>query len=63
MKKLFLLIGCLALTSACQGATSTPQVESTPTAATPTRPNCHCDDDLYPRPNFDSHARATLLHR
>jgi len=38
MKKLFLLIGCLALTSACQSAPATPQVESTPTAATPTPP-------------------------
>ncbi len=38
MKKLFLLIGCLALTSACQSATPTPQAESTPAAATPTQP-------------------------
>lgn len=38
MKKLFLLIGCLALTSACQSASATPRVESTPTAATPTPP-------------------------
>ena len=33
MKKLFLLIGCLALTSACQSASATPQAESTPIAA------------------------------
>lgn len=38
MKKLFLLIGCLALTSACQSASATPQTESTPIAATPTPP-------------------------
>jgi hypothetical protein len=39
MKKLFLLIGCLALTSACQSATPTPKAESTPTAtATQTPP-------------------------
>ncbi|CAG0962291.1 hypothetical protein ANAEL_00699 [Anaerolineales bacterium] len=32
MKKLYLLIGCLALTSACQSASATPQAEATPIA-------------------------------
>jgi hypothetical protein len=34
MKKLLLFLGCLALIIACQSVTSTPQVESTPIAAT-----------------------------
>jgi len=38
MKKLFLLIGCLALISACQSASATPQTQSTPMAATLTPP-------------------------
>jgi hypothetical protein len=38
MKKLFLFLGCLALTVACQNTTSTPQAEATPMAATMTPP-------------------------
>jgi hypothetical protein len=39
MKKLFLLlIGCIALTFACQSASTTPQIKATPIAATQTPP-------------------------
>jgi len=38
MKKLFFLLGCLILSTACQHAPATPQAESTPIAATQTPP-------------------------
>jgi hypothetical protein len=53
MKKLFLLLGCLTLTVACQRATPSSQVESTPIAATLTpSPPATATQTLTPAPTL-----------
>jgi hypothetical protein len=54
MKKLFLLIGCLALTSACQSATPTLQAESTPTATSTPPPTATVTQTFTPAPTLTS---------
>jgi len=52
MKKLFLLIGCLALTSACQSASTTSQAESTPTASPTPPPTATATQTFTPTPTL-----------
>jgi hypothetical protein len=52
MKKLFLLIGCLALTSACQSVPPTPQAESTPTATSTPPPTATVTQTFTPTPTL-----------
>ncbi len=54
MKKLFLFIGCLALTSACQSATPTLQAESTPTATSTPPPTATVTQTFTPAPTLTS---------
>lgn len=52
MKKLFLLVGCLALTSACQSTPATLQVESTPTATSTPHPTATVTQSFTPAPTL-----------